>query len=178
MLMVDASHATGSLTINHSITLTHPSTLNMTYPKHSAKFNTEFKPPPWLSTAGNALVTTLILKYWAIFDNTSLFLPVKDYECVIDMDFAALISLLNFGPCQLPIMYKTIDALEKLGHMSQIHDRHWLFKALHTPKPHKKHVTSIDDFIWWFASLQSTEYHHLHHCIPHPVLQCCCALTS
>lgn len=46
--------------------------------------------------------------------------------------------------------------------MSQIHDRHWLFKALHAPKPHKKHVTSINHFVWY-----------LHHFNPLNVITTC-----
>jgi len=48
-------------------------------------------------------------------------------------------------------MRKSIAALEKVGHIRQIHDGWWLFKALLAPKPHREHVCNIDDFIWRFC---------------------------
>jgi hypothetical protein len=33
-------------------------------------------------------------------------------------------------------MQDAIAALEKVGHIQQIHDERWLFKALLAPKPH------------------------------------------
>jgi hypothetical protein len=47
-------------------------------------------------------------------------------------------------------MRTAISALEKVGHMQQIHDRCWLFKALLAPKPHQEHVHDIDKFVWQF----------------------------
>lgn len=44
--------------------------------KHSAKFNADFKPSPWLSAADDAWVAALIQKYWAIFDDTGLLIPI------------------------------------------------------------------------------------------------------
>jgi len=45
-------------------------------------------------------LTDLIKKYWAVFDDTGLFVPVKDYECVIDTGSARPICVknINYGP--------------------------------------------------------------------------------
>jgi hypothetical protein len=48
-------------------------------------------------------------------------------------------------------MCKAITALEKVGHIHQITEGRWLFKALLAPKPHQEHVQNIDDFVWRFC---------------------------
>jgi hypothetical protein len=53
-----------------------------------------------------------------------------------------------YGPKETPIMRKAIAALKKVGHIHQITDGRWLFKALLAPKPHQEHVWNIDDFVW------------------------------
>jgi hypothetical protein len=47
-------------------------------------------------------------------------------------------------------MRNPITALEKVGHIQQIHNGRWLFKALLAPKPHQEHVHDIDKFVWRF----------------------------
>jgi hypothetical protein len=42
-------------------------------------------------------------------------------------------------------------ALAKVGHIGQITDGSWLFKALLAPKPHQEHVRNIDNFVWCFC---------------------------
>ncbi len=48
-------------------------------------------------------------------------------------------------------MRKAIAALEKVGHIQQIHNGCWLFKAVLAPKPHQEHVKDISDFVWRFC---------------------------
>ena len=98
-------------------------------------------------------LTNLIKKYWTIFDERGLFVPVRDYECVIDTGSARPITVsnINYGPRETPIMNKCIAALLKLDHIEQTHRGQWLFKALLAPKPHQEHVTDIDDFVWRFC---------------------------
>ncbi len=48
-------------------------------------------------------------------------------------------------------MRDAIAALEKVGHIWQIHDERWLFKALLAPKPHQEHVRDINKFVWCFC---------------------------
>jgi hypothetical protein len=40
---------------------------------------------------------------------------------------------------------------ERVGHISQIHNGQWHFKALLAAKPHQKHVSNIDNFVWRFC---------------------------
>jgi hypothetical protein len=47
-------------------------------------------------------------------------------------------------------MRNAIAALEKVGHIRQITDGPWLFKALLAPKPHQEHVWHTDNFVWRF----------------------------
>jgi hypothetical protein len=92
----------------------------------------------------------LLQKYWSVFDNKGQFVPVKDYQCVIDTGSARPISVkkIHYGPRETPIMRRCIAALAKVGHIRQINDGEWLFKALLAPKPHQEHVSNIADFVW------------------------------
>jgi hypothetical protein len=94
----------------------------------------------------------LLQKYWSVFDNKGQFIPVKDYQCVIDTSSTRPIAVkkIHYGPCETPIMRRCIAALAKVGHICQIHDGKWLFKALLAPKPHQEHVSNIADFVWQF----------------------------
>jgi hypothetical protein len=44
-------------------------------------------------------------------------------------------------------MRKSIAALAKNGHICQIHDGQWSFKALLAAKPHQEHTLNIKDFM-------------------------------
>ncbi len=48
-------------------------------------------------------------------------------------------------------MWRCILALTKVGHIHQITDGSWLFKALLAAKPHQEHVQNIVNFIWRFC---------------------------
>ncbi len=48
-------------------------------------------------------------------------------------------------------MRKCIASLAKLGHIHQIHDGEWLFKALLAPKPHQENISNTFDFVWRFC---------------------------
>ncbi len=98
-------------------------------------------------------VYALLQKYWSVFDDKGQFIPVKDYKCSIDTGSTRPICVknINYGPREIPIMRKHIAALEKLGHIRQIHSGGWLFKALLAPKPPQEHVRHIADFVWRFC---------------------------
>jgi len=95
----------------------------------------------------------LVQKYWSVFDKRGVFVPVRNYECVIDTGDAHPITVkkIMYGPNELPIMRKAVVALEKVGQIRQITDRRWLFKAVLAPKPHQEHVRHIEDFVWRFC---------------------------
>jgi hypothetical protein len=48
-------------------------------------------------------------------------------------------------------MRRAIATLKKVGHIHQIHDGRWLFKAVLAPEPHQEHVPHIDNFVWHFC---------------------------
>ncbi len=48
-------------------------------------------------------------------------------------------------------MQKAILAQKKVGHIRQMHDGLWLFKAVLAAKPHQEHVLNINDFVWRFC---------------------------
>jgi hypothetical protein len=98
-------------------------------------------------------VYQLLQKYWSIFDDKGEFTSIKDYTCLIDTGNAHPICVkkINYGPRKIPIMRKCIALLEKLGHICQVHNGGWLFKALLAPKPHQEHVSNIDDVVWCFC---------------------------
>ena len=63
-----------------------------------------------------------------IGDERGIFTPVCYYECVIDTGNATPIAIkkILYGPREIPIMRKSITALEKVGQIHQIHDYQWL----------------------------------------------------
>jgi hypothetical protein len=77
-----------------------------------------------LNTILQQTIYALIIKYWPVFDNRGVFVPVKNYECVIDTGIAFFIAVkkIMYGANELPIMRKAVAALEKVGHICQIHD--------------------------------------------------------
>ncbi len=98
-------------------------------------------------------VYDLVKKYWPVFDANGVFVPVKNYECVIDTGDSLPIAVkkILYGPKETPIMRKAIAALEKVGQIHQITEGCWLFKALLAPKPHQEHVRNIDNFVCRFC---------------------------
>jgi hypothetical protein len=74
-----------------------------------------------------ATVYGLVQKYWSVFANKGQFIPIKDYSCVINTGTAKPIAVkkIHYGPHKIPIMVKCIAALEKLGHIRQIHGGEW-----------------------------------------------------
>jgi hypothetical protein len=73
-------------------------------------------------------------------------------------------------------MHKSIAALAKVGHIHQIHDGQWLFKALPAAKPHQEHILIIKDFVSRFC----VNYIPLNQVTPqtsYPVPCCDCAVN-
>jgi hypothetical protein len=94
-------------------------------------------------------IYALVKKYWSVFDNKGVFVPVKNYECVIDTGDATPIAIkkILYGPREISIMWAAIAALKKVSHIRQIIYGRWLFKALLAPKPHQEHMCDIGKFI-------------------------------
>ena len=124
-------------------------------------------------------VTDLIKQYWAVFDESTYFVPVKHYECVIDTGTSRPIAVkkINYGPREIPKMRSCIAALEKVGHISQIHDGQWLFKCLLAPKPHQEHVYDIDDFVWRFC-VNYIPLNQVTRIIAYPIPRCVSAVMT
>jgi hypothetical protein len=57
----------------------------------------------------------LTRKYWSVFDEKGVFVPVKNYECVINTGTSQPISVkkILYGKCKTIIMRKCIAALAK-----------------------------------------------------------------
>ena len=121
--------------------------------KHGEILRKDFRPSPLLTNEQNKQLVDLIKKYWCVFDEQGIFIPIKDYECDIDTGNSPPIAVkgINYGPHETPIMRKCIAKLAEIGHISQVTDGRWLFKALLAPKPHQEHVKKIEDFVWRFC---------------------------
>ena len=98
-------------------------------------------------------IYSLIREFWSVFDSKGIFVPVKYYECIIDTGDARPIAVkkILYGERETVIMRRCIAALAKVGHIEQITDGQWLFKALLAPKPHQETVYNIEDFVWRFC---------------------------
>ena len=62
-----------------------------------------------------------------------------------------VVKKIFYGERETVIMRQCISALAKVGHIRQIMDGRWLFKALLAAKPHQEHVRNIEDFVWRFC---------------------------
>ena len=87
-------------------------------------------------------IYSLIRKFWSVFDSKGVFIPVKNYERIIDTGNARPIAVkkILYGELKIVIMRRCISALAKVGHIVQITDNQWLFKALQAPKTHQETV--------------------------------------
>ncbi len=74
-------------------------------------------------------------------------------------------------------MRKAIAALEKVGHIHQITDGRWLFKALLAPKPHQEHTRNIDNFVWCFC-INYIPLNSVTQTIAYPIPQCDSAINE
>jgi hypothetical protein len=112
-------------------------------------------------------IYTLVKKYWSVFDDRGVWVPVKNYECVIDTGNSPPIAVKNirYGPKELPIMRKAITGLEQVGHIRQIHDGRWLFKCVLAAKPHQEHVL--------LCELPASELCDQDHRLPNPTFRLC-----
>jgi hypothetical protein len=106
-----------------------------------------------LDTQVQEKIYALVKKYWSVFDEKGVYVPVKNYECVIDTGDSLPIAVkkILYGPREIPIMRECIAALEKVGHIRQIFDGCWLFKALPAAKHHQEYVRDTAKFIWRFC---------------------------
>ena len=118
-------------------------------------------------------VTNLIKEFWSVFGKRGVWVLVKNNECVIDTGNAHSIAVKKiwYGPKEIPIMQKAIAALEKVGHIRQIHDGHWLFKAVLAAKPHQEHVVDINNFVWRFC-INYVPLNSVTRIITYPIPQC------
>jgi hypothetical protein len=118
-------------------------------------------------------VYNLICEFWSVFDERGVFVPVKNYECVIDTRTAPPIAVkkIFYGEQETVIMQGCILALAKIGHIRQITDGSWLFKMLLAPKPHQEHVRNINNFVWRFC-VNYIPLNGVTHVIAYPIPRC------
>ena len=124
-------------------------------------------------------IYSLIQEFWSVFDSKGVTVPVKSYECIIDTGSARPIAIkkINYGDNKTAIMWECIAALAKVGHIRQIHDGKWLFKALLAPKPHQENVHDINNFVWQFC-INYIPFNGLTCVIAFPIPQCNSAVYS
>jgi hypothetical protein len=111
--------------------------------------------------------------HWSMFDEKGVFVLVKHYECVIDTGNSPPIAInkILYGKRETVIMRKCIAALAKVGHIRQITDGGWIFKALLVAKPHQEHVRCIDDSMWRFC-VNYIPLNSVTHLIAYPIPRC------
>jgi hypothetical protein len=69
-------------------------------------------------------IYSFVNKYWSVFEDKGVFVPVKNYVCLIDSGNAPPIAIkkILYGPKETPIMRNVITALPKVGQICQITD--------------------------------------------------------
>ena len=72
-------------------------------------------------------VYNLIREFWPVFDERGVFIPVKNYECVIDTDTACPIAVkkILYDERETIIMQQCISALAKVGHITHQANHGW-----------------------------------------------------
>jgi hypothetical protein len=62
-------------------------------------------------------LATLIKRYWCVFNDRGTFVPVRNYQCIIDTGNAIPITIkkIHYSPREIPIMRCSIAVLEKVG---------------------------------------------------------------
>jgi hypothetical protein len=72
-----------------------------------------------LNPALQEQIYTIIHEYWSVFDEKGVFVPARNYECVIDTKSPRPITVkkILFGERKMVIMQKCIAALAKVGHI-------------------------------------------------------------
>jgi hypothetical protein len=118
-------------------------------------------------------VYSIIREFWSVFDEKGFFVPVKNYECVIDTGDAHPIAVrkILYSEKETVIMRKHIAALAKVGRIRQIHDGGWLFKAVLAPNPHQEHVTDIAKFDWRYC-INYIRLNNVTRTIAYPIPRC------
>jgi hypothetical protein len=121
----------------------------------------------------------LVKKYWSVFDKHGVFVPVRNYKCVIDTGDAHPIAVkkIMYGPNKLPIMQKAVAALEKVCQIRQITNGRWLFKAVLAAKPHQEHVRHIKYFVWRFC-VNYVPLNSVTRVIAYPIPRCDAAVSE
>jgi hypothetical protein len=74
-------------------------------------------------------IYSLIREFFSVFDIKGVFIPVKNYECIIDTGNARPIAVkkILYGKRKTVIMQQCIASLAKVGHIVQVTDGQWLF---------------------------------------------------
>lgn len=132
-----------------------------------------------LDSATQTALRQLIIEFWPVFEESTHFIPVHNYECVIDTGSARPIAVkkIHYGPREIPKMRASIAALEKVGHIRQIHDGQWLFKCLLAPKPHQENVYDIENFVWRFC-VNYIPLNQVTRVIAYPIPRCDAAVMT
>ncbi len=102
-----------------------------------------------------------------MFDKKGVYVPVKNYECVINTGDSPPIAVktILYGPQEIPIMRECIAALEKVGHIQQVFDGPWLFMALLAAKPYQEQDMEV------LCQLHSPQLRYQNNCLPYPMVR-------
>jgi hypothetical protein len=86
--------------------------------KHEAQMHKDMDLSHLSPTLKNKLYQ-IIHDFWSVFDEKGVFVPVKNYECVIETGSARPIAVKNilYGKLEIKYMRKCIEALAKVGHI-------------------------------------------------------------
>lgn len=120
--------------------------------KHGEKLRRELN-LEHLEPAQREKVKQLVMKYWPVFADEGVVVPVKDYECVIDTGTNRPVACksVTYGELESPLIERDIAKLLRNKMIKQVFDGEWLSKGLLAPKPHQEDITDIEDFVWRFC---------------------------
>ncbi len=86
--------------------------------KHEAKMRKDMD-LSHLPPALQEKLYSIIREHWLVFEEKGIFVPVKNYKCMIDTEWAqpTAINKILYGKGKTKIIQKCIAALAKVGHI-------------------------------------------------------------
>ena len=94
-----------------------------------------------------------VKRYWDVFRERGVKIPVQGYEMVIDTGNHKPIAVkkAHYGFRESPIMQKALDLLIEMWFIVQDNMSPWGFNIKLALKPHQENVTDINEYIWRFC---------------------------
>ena len=113
------------------------------------EFDTDFHINPDIDSETRTTIVHTIQKYWDCFYSAGVWKPILDFEFCIDTGSSPPVCCRkpHYGPHETRIIMQQLDILLDNGWIEECEGT-WGSSIVLAAKPHQKHITTIDDFVW------------------------------